>query len=205
MLDMSPVIVPKSDQISADDFIGGPRSYQIEGVQIAPGAEQPVQIKLAGEPRYWRPCKSMARVLVAAWGPDAKQYTGRSVTLYRDPKVKWGGVEVGGVRISHMSHIERPLSMALTATKGRRADYTVKPLSADVTNIREPAPAPEPDAVMSPKAAMDMLASCETLSDLRLAWGQCQATVRANPDYADALNEAKEDRKAELTRAMEAV
>lgn len=130
--DMSAVIVPKSDQINADDLIAGPRTYTIEAVHITPGTEQPVNIKLAGEQRAWRPCKSMSRVLVAAWGPDAKAYAGRGVTLYRDPKVKWGGMEVGGIRISHMSHIERDMLIQLTATKGKRAPHVVKPLLAEV-------------------------------------------------------------------------
>ena len=134
MNDMSAVIQPKSDQINADDFIPGPRTYQIEGVAISPGTEQPVQIKLVGEPRVWKPCKSMSRVLVAAWWPDAKVYAGRSLTLYRDPKVKWGGMEVGGIRISHMSHIERDMLLQLTATKGKRAPHVVKPLVAEVSS-----------------------------------------------------------------------
>lgn len=129
MNDMSSVIVPKSDQISADDFIPGPRTFTIEGVTINPGTEQPVNIKLVGEPRAWRPCKSMSRCLVAAWGPDANAYIGRSVTLYRDPKVKWGGLEVGGIRVSHMSHIERDMVMSLTATKGKRAPHKVSVLT----------------------------------------------------------------------------
>lgn len=133
MNDMSQVIVPKSDQINADDLIAGPRAFTIEAVAITPGTEQPVQIKLAGEQRVWRPCKSMSRVLVAAWGPDAKAYTGRSVTLYRDPKVKWGGMEVGGIRISHMSHLERDMMIQLTATKGKRAPHVVKAMVAEVT------------------------------------------------------------------------
>lgn len=130
MNDMTPVIVPKSDQISADDFLSGPQTYVIESVEIRPGTEQPVSVFLRGEQRAWKPCKSMSRVLVAAWGPDAKAYVGRSVTLYRDPKVKWGGMEVGGIRVSHMSDIEREFSMALTATKGKRAPYVVKMLQA---------------------------------------------------------------------------
>lgn len=133
MNDMSTVIQPKSDQVNADDFIPGPRTFTIEGVAINPGTEQPVQIKLVGEQRVWRPCKSMSRVLVAAWGPDAKAYAGRSVTLYRDPKVKWGGMEVGGIRVSHMSHIERDMLIQLTATKGKRAPHVIKPLVAEVT------------------------------------------------------------------------
>lgn len=136
MTDMSQVIIPKSDQINAEDFLAGPRTYTIEGVAITPGTEQPVQIKLEGEPRVWRPCKSMSRVLVAAWGPDAKVYTGRAVTLYRDPKVKWGGMEVGGIRVSHLSHIERDMLIQLTATKGKRAPHVVKPLVAEVREIK---------------------------------------------------------------------
>lgn len=137
MNDMSQVIIPRSDQVNADDFIAGPVTYRIESVEIRPGTEQPVSIRLAGEPRVWRPCKSMSRVLVSAWGPDASVYAGRSLTLYRDPKVKWGGLEVGGIRVSHMSHIERDMMLQLTATKGKRAPHIVKPLPAEVSNLNQ--------------------------------------------------------------------
>jgi len=139
MNDMSAIIVPKSDQISADDFLAGPKTYTIEAIAINPGPEQPVNIKLEGEPRVWRPCKSMSRVLVAAWGPDASVYAGRSLTLYRDPKVKWGGMEVGGIRVSHMSHITGKMLLQLTATKGKRTPHVVEPLIAEVRQIANPA------------------------------------------------------------------
>lgn len=129
MNDMSSIIEPKSDQMNADSLISGPRTITITEVDIRPGTEQPCSIFFQGdEGKPWKPCKSMARVLVAAWGPDAKSYVGRAVTLYRDPSVKWGGMEVGGIRVSHLSHIERDMVMALTATKGKRAPYTVKVL-----------------------------------------------------------------------------
>lgn len=137
MNDMTPVIIPKSDQMSADDFLAGPKTYSIEGVEIRAGTEQPVSIHLAGEPRAWKPCKSMSRVLVAAWGPDANVYKGRSVTLYRDPTVKWGGMEIGGIRISHMSHIERDMLLQLTATKGKRAPHIVKPITAQADKVAD--------------------------------------------------------------------
>jgi hypothetical protein len=70
----------------------------------------------------------MSRVLVQAWGPDAKAYIGRSLTLYRDPTVKWAGMEIGGIRISHMSHIDGAKQMMLTATKGSRKPFKVLPL-----------------------------------------------------------------------------
>lgn len=140
MNDMSQVIIPKSDQLNAEDFLAGPRTYRIEHVDIRAGTEQPVTIQLAGEQRAWKPCKSMSRVLVAAWGPDANAYIGRSVTLYLDPKVKWGGLEVGGIRVSHLSHMERDMSMALTATKGKRAMYVVKRLAEQEGRQQQSAP-----------------------------------------------------------------
>lgn len=129
MNDMSSVIVPKSDQINADDLIGGEMLITIREVKITGGTEQPVSIMFDGSDKAFRPCKSMSRVLVAAWGPDAKAYVGRSLQLYRDPTVKWGGMEVGGIRIRAMTDIERAMTMALTATKGSRKPYTVKPLA----------------------------------------------------------------------------
>lgn len=129
MNDMTKAIVPKSDQLNSDDLIAGPITIKIADVTIRGGQEQPVSIHYerdGGKP--YKPCKSMSRVLVATWGPDAKQYIGRSVTLYRDASVKWAGLEVGGIRISHMSDIDSAMTMALTATKGSRKPFTVKPI-----------------------------------------------------------------------------
>lgn len=130
MNNMASVIVPKSDQINADSLLSGPITITITDVDIKPGGEQPVTIHYDGEDgKPWRPCKSMARVLVAAWGPDASKYKGRSLTLYCDPKVRWGGMEVGGIRISHMSDIDSAITMALTVTRANKKPFTVKPLA----------------------------------------------------------------------------
>ena len=127
--DMGTVIIPKSDQINADDLLAGPITIMVEKVSIRPGTEQPVSIHFAGDGgKPYKPCKSMARVMVHCWGPDANKYVGRSMTLYCDPKVKWGGMAVGGIRISHMTDIEAVKTMALTETKGSRKPFTVHPL-----------------------------------------------------------------------------
>lgn len=140
MSDMNAVIVPKSDQLNADTLIGGPRVIRITDVAISPGTEQPVTIRFEGDDgKPWKPCKSMSRVLVHAWGPDAKQYVGRYAELFLDPTVKWGGMAVGGVRISRLSHIERDLVLALTATKGKKAMHTVKPLVIEPQKEEAPA------------------------------------------------------------------
>lgn len=129
MTDMK--IEPKSDQLNADDLWNGPRTVTITKVSACSSADQPIAVGYEGDDgRPYKPCKSMRRVMVALWGPDAAQYTGRSMTLYRDPDVTWGGMKVGGIRISHMSHIEREATMALTATKQSRKPFTVKPLQS---------------------------------------------------------------------------
>lgn len=127
-LDMTRFIEAKSDQINADDLISGPRTITITRVSQG-SAEQPVNVNFDGDDgKPFRPCKTVRRIMVAVWGPDAKDYVGRSMTLYRDPKVKFGGMEVGGIRVSHMSHIDEPKTLALMATKGKRIPYKVEPL-----------------------------------------------------------------------------
>jgi hypothetical protein len=127
--DMSKVIEPRSDQLNADSLVSGPMTVTIKDVEIRSGQEQPVSIVLEETELFFRPCKSMSRCLVLAWGPDASKYIGRSLTLYRDASVKWGGLEVGGIRISHMSDLDGPKTMMLTATKGSRKPHKVSALA----------------------------------------------------------------------------
>lgn len=126
-MDLTDTIAPTSDQLDAVDLLGGPRTFTIEKVSKG-NAEQPVQIKLAEFPRVWRPGKSMRRVLVKCWGPDASKYTGRRVRLYCDPTVRFGGQEVGGTRISHLSHIAKKEQVPLLVTRGKSAMFVVQPL-----------------------------------------------------------------------------
>lgn len=121
---------PRSDQWNADDFIGGPRTFTVASVKVGT-AEQKYDIELTeGGGRWWRPPLTMLRLLIAAWGDEASEWTGRRVTLYRDESIKFGSDAVGGIRISHMSHLpgNKPLSAMLTSTRGRRAKHTVQPL-----------------------------------------------------------------------------
>lgn len=129
MTDMTPVIAAKSDQLNADDLLSGPITIRIRGVEVRDTKDQPVSVYYDGDDgKPFKPCKSMARVMVAAWGADSKAYAGRSMTLFREPTVKWGGIEVGGIRIKAMSHIAEPLLLAITMTKGNKKPYRVEPL-----------------------------------------------------------------------------
>jgi hypothetical protein len=131
-MDLSDTIAPNSDQLDAVDLLGGPRTFTIEKVSKG-NAEQPVEIKLAEFPRVWRPGKSMRRVLVACWGPDAATYVGRRVTLYCDPTVRFGGQEIGGTRISHLSHLEKKKQVPLLVSRGKSAMFVVEPLVEKAT------------------------------------------------------------------------
>lgn len=137
--DMSATIVPKSDQLNADDLLAGPRTIVITRVTGGDNPDQPVNVHFDGDAgKPYKPCKSMRRVMVHAWGPDAAQYVGRAITLYCDQSVQFGGMKVGGIRISHMSHIDRDLALALTATRSKRTPYAVKRL-AEVPQAADPA------------------------------------------------------------------
>jgi hypothetical protein len=131
MSDLSTTTEPKSDQLNADSMIGGKTlTIKVTKVTVTTG-DQPCTINYEGDAgRPYKPGKSMRRVLVNAWERDTVNYVGRSMTLYCDEKVQFGGLAVGGIRISHMSHIDAPITMALTATRGSKKAFTVKPLVA---------------------------------------------------------------------------
>lgn len=142
-MDLTQTIEVDSTQVNADDLVT-PHVVTITGVSKGT-ADQPVNFELAEFPdKVYRPCKSMRRVLVHAWGTDAKTYVGRRMEIFNDPSVKWGGVAVGGVRISRLSHIDKKLTIPLTVTRGQRKPYTVEPLNepppitqADVTEFEQ--------------------------------------------------------------------
>lgn len=128
MIDMTETIKPKSDQLNADELIGKDLTITVTKVEKA-SAEQPIAIRYDGDAgKPYMPCKSMRRVMVQLWGVDASQYVGRSMTLFRDAKVTWAGAEVGGIRISHMSHINGKQTMSLTASNKSKKPFVVLPL-----------------------------------------------------------------------------
>lgn len=162
-MDMTRTIEPHSDQLNADDLMAGPVTVTITGVTRGT-PEQPVNVETEQYPgRPYRPAKSMRRVLVAAWGKDSSVYAGRRLTLYRDPRVRFGREEVGGIRISHLSHIGEPMTVMLTVTRGRRAPFTVQPLPDDET--------PREDHE-GPATVVERIGAATTLDDLRALWDE---------------------------------
>jgi len=176
-MDLTETIAPRSDQLNADDLMSGPRTVTITEV-TAGNAEQPVNVHLAEFPgRPFKPSKSMRRVMVAAWGPNTSPYAGRRMTLYRDPTIRFGKDEVGGIRISHMSHLDKRLTLALTVTRGKRAPYTVQPLPKNVDAGPRNTPAhegstsgAEPRVDTPTEPTPDQIATCTNTDTLRDWW-----------------------------------
>lgn len=157
--DMTESIAPRSDQINAEDMLTGPRTVTITEVRRG-SAEQPVEVVTAefGPGRPFKPSKTVRRIMVGAWGPDASTYAGKRLTLYRDPAVRFGGMDVGGIRVSHMSGIDKPMTLVLSVSKGKRAPYVVKPLADDA-----PPAAPVPNYMADARAA-------QSLAEWREVW-----------------------------------
>ena len=142
MVDIAKAIEPRSDQQNYDDYVAGPRTVTV--TEVDRDKEQRVSIHLAEYPgRPFKPSKTNLRLIAQAWGTEAAAWTGRRMTLAGDPTVKFGGQQVGGIRVVALSHIDKPFTAALTATRGKRTTYKVDALPD------APAPPPIPEDVQT--------------------------------------------------------
>lgn len=190
-MEITDTIDPKVDQLTADHLMGRTLTIRVTDVHLAAG-EQPCEIHYEGENGLpYRPGKSMRRVLVHVWGPDARAYVGRSMTLYREDDVQFGGLKVGGIRISHMSHISAPMTMALTAKKGSKKAFKVQPL------VLDEAPAVKPMLVVSPDLARTARVSPEK-------WLGKVGEALAKLTTSDALAEWRKAMGPHLVAVLEA-
>lgn len=134
IIDMSQFVEAKSDQLNADDLIGAPRTITVRKVTGNDG-DQPVSIYFEGDNnKPFKPCKTIRRVLLAIWGRNAADYVGRSMTIYRDDSVQFGALAVGGIRISHMSHLDKETVVVVMKTKGKKAGIKILPLRTQQTD-----------------------------------------------------------------------
>lgn len=188
-LDISHTLVARSDQLNADDLVGGDITVRITGVNAGDG-EQPVVVAMTGGHKPWKPCKTMRRVLAHAWGTDASAWVGRSLKLYRDPTVRWAGSEIGGIRIRAMSDIPSSITIKLAETKGgKKIEHKVAVLkpetaaSQPITNQTPPPPMTLDQLTGWIAAAQSKRGWTDThISDLLTHFGA------ATPDEVDPLS-----------------
>ena len=147
-------IVPKSDQLNADDLTIGPITATITAVRRG-DREQPIIVEIDGH-RPYKPCKTMRRILIATFSDDPTGWIGQQMTLYRDPTVLWAGVKVGGIRISHLSGLSQPKTYIVTQSRGKRAEVLIKPIVSL-----------SPDDLAEADAAAEAIAKADTLETLK--------------------------------------
>ena len=129
-----------------------------------------MSIVLAEWPRNrpFKPSKTVQRILAYCWGAETDDWPeGAQMRLFRDEKVKWAGEEVGGIRVSHLSHIKGEQKIALQESKHKKSLHRILPLPDAPA---APAPTAQP---VGPKP--------ETLQRLNALFGEideCALTLR---------------------------
>ena len=121
-------LAPKTDQLNSDDLFG------IESLAVT--IKGPVTVldgKLSiplEEVKPYKPSKGMGRIIMAVFG-ERKNWPGEKLRLYRDPKVRYAGVEVGGIKISEASGVESETTFMVTLTRGKKIPHIVKPFKSN--------------------------------------------------------------------------
>lgn len=167
-MDMTESLIAKSDQLNAVDLTE-PRTFTIEKITLG-SKDQPFDFHLVELPgRPYRPSKGMRRIIAQAWGATnvGETYPGRRLTLYCDMTVRWAGQPVGGIRISHMSHIAAGFEAPLAESKQKRIMYRVEALP-DL-----PAPAPP-----VPTVTAEMVAASTSVTELQTWWQTADPGLR---------------------------
>ena len=171
MVDVTKALEPRSDQLNADDALAGPITIHVTGAGIS--AEGQLVITTSEYPqRPWHVSKGMGRFIAAIWGAESELWVGQTLTLYRDPDVKYAGQAVGGLRIEAMTGLHKPFTGPLRITRGKSVPFTIQPLTSPASTASQLT-----DAEIS---------ACTDVEALRAMWPrastvqQAQITARAN-------------------------
>ena len=181
MMDLSDTIKPKSDQLNADDLLVDDRTIKITAVKKMAG-DQPVFISFEGDDgKPWKPCLTVRRILIALWGKDGDSWVGKSLTIFRDPTVKYAGLEYGGIRVSHMSGLTKKATIVLTTSQGKKKPFTVEPLG----NVKPAATAVDKKEAAKKKAA-------EIIKEINAGGDEdaVQAVIKKHKAILDRLRDA---------------
>lgn len=181
MGNISHLLVSNSTQLDNVDLMGGPRDFTITEVAETNDREQPLSVTLAEYERPWKPGLTMRRLLAGLYGDDDDKWVGKRVRLFRDESVSFGKQKTGGTRISHASHINKPITLTLPISKGKFGEFTVQPLT-------DPAPTPA-----LPEPTAEEVAACTDVAQLQEWWqvsgAERQTQIVARAAEVKAANE----------------
>ncbi len=199
MTDLSATLDAKVDQLTADELLGGPRTITVTRVSGNDDPAQPISISFKGDNgKPFKPCLTMRRLLVGVWGPDGSKYVGRSMTVYRDPEVAFGGIKTGGVRISHVDGLTEKKTLNLTKTRGKKAPIVVQPLRASAAE--KPVTTTPFDFALFEAIVSDELETATDASELTTWWNiQKPERMRAGAEDKDRAIKIAERVTAKIT------
>ena len=106
---------------------------------------------------------------------------------------------MGGIRISHLSHIERVIALSLTATKGKKEPYTVKRLAEPA----RAASAPVSDDYEAQRIDL-MSVTAQGLEAFKAAWNALTPAARKGIGSAFRDEQAARATEADARRAVPA-
>lgn len=191
---MSAAFLPKSDQLNSDQLTGSSITIKISAVstEVSDGKVRAVLNYENDQGRPYKPCLGMGRVILEAWGNNGNDWIGRSMTLYRDPTIMFGKDQVGGIRISHMSHIKGNFTAFVTVKRGRKTAYPIKLL--EFAEQKQPKPYNHAAAL----SAISQAADVETLNRYSMS-AQSKAE---NDTQIEEIIAASVQRSAELSEPI---
>lgn len=175
--DVTDALAPKSDQLTFAHVESGPMEVTVARVEQAKISVSETQLiihfmEFPGQPL--KPGKIICRVIAKVWGKQAREWIGRRMRLYGDPSIKYGGKAVGGVRLSHMSGLEAPRIVEVSAGAGTRARVPLEPLDDPI------------------QPHLSAFAAATSLPELKAAWERASADgVGKNPQVIAATNQRK--------------
>lgn len=127
-VDIRAATKPKSDQLNYETFLTGPQTFTVS--KVTPGdRDHPVFIHMNECPATpYKPSKGMLKCIAQpdGWGDKSSQWVGKSITLYGDPTVIYGGVEVGGIKVAALSDINSDYETLISARRGVRKPHLIK-------------------------------------------------------------------------------
>jgi len=160
----------KSDQINAVDLVGGPVACRITGIRATGAADQPIAVSVDAHAQPWKPSKTFRRVLLLLWpGTQPEEWIGRDVVLWCDPDITWAGEKVGGVAISHASHISGRQVYKLAESKSKRKTIIVEPYYPQEQAPQQPTYWPDEKFDKQVQNAEPKIRSKETTADAVIA------------------------------------
>lgn len=130
-VDIRAATKPKSDQLNYETFLTGSQTFTVS--KVTPGdRDHPVFIHMNECPATpYKPSKGMLKCIAQpdGWGDKSSQWVGKSITLYGDPTVIYGGVEVGGIKVAALSDINGDYETLISARRGVRKPHLIKKIA----------------------------------------------------------------------------